>query len=79
MNNLPLPEDPAMSSRPDSPVTEPPFITRDRYEAFIAIARNRITTRQFDPSYVVPRAHYEMILEAARHAPSGANTWVTWG
>jgi len=35
--------------------------------------RSRITTRAFDPSYVVPVEHYEMILEAARHAPSGAN------
>jgi nitroreductase len=38
------------------------------------IARNRITTRQFDPEYEVPKEHYEMILEAARHAPSGANS-----
>lgn len=43
------------------------------YDEFMVIARNRITTRQFNPDYVVPRAHYEMILEAARHAPSGAN------
>jgi 5,6-dimethylbenzimidazole synthase len=35
--------------------------------------RERITTRAFDSSYVVPREHYEMILEAARHGPSGAN------
>jgi 5,6-dimethylbenzimidazole synthase len=44
-----------------------------RYESFLAVARNRLTTRQFRPDYVVPREHYEMILEAARHAPSGAN------
>lgn len=43
------------------------------YDEFMVIARNRITTRQFDPNYVVPKIHYEMILEAARHAPSGAN------
>ena len=42
-------------------------------EALLAIMRNRMTTRQFDPNYVVPREHYELILEAARHAPSGAN------
>ncbi|HVM79491.1 MAG TPA: nitroreductase family protein [Stellaceae bacterium] len=44
-----------------------------RYETFMTVARNRLTTRQFRPDYVVPREHYEMILEAARHAPSGAN------
>ena len=37
------------------------------------VVRNRITTRAFDPDCVVPREHYELILEAARHAPSGAN------
>ena len=44
-----------------------------RYETFVEIARNRITTRAFQPDYVIPRAHFELILEAARHAPSGAN------
>ncbi len=43
------------------------------YDRFMDIARNRITTRQFDPDFKVPSAHYELILEAARHAPSGAN------
>ena len=37
------------------------------------VVRNRMTTRQFDPNYTVPPEHYEWILEAARHAPSGAN------
>ena len=44
-----------------------------RYESLMDVVRNRMTTRQFDPSFVVPRNHYELILEAARHAPSGAN------
>ncbi len=44
------------------------------YQTFIEIARNRITSRQFDPDYEMPHEHYELILEAARHAPSGANT-----
>jgi nitroreductase len=44
-----------------------------RYEAFVEIARTRITTRAFQPDYVIPREHFELILEAARHAPSGAN------
>lgn len=45
----------------------------DRYNALMDAVRNRMTTRQCDPSYVVPREHYELILEAARHGPSGAN------
>ena len=44
-----------------------------RYESLMEVVRNRMTTRQFDPSYVVPREHYGLILEAARHGPSGAN------
>ena len=44
-----------------------------RYDALMDVVRNRMTSRQFDPSVPVPREHYELILEAARHAPSGAN------
>lgn len=44
-----------------------------RYEALMQVIRNRVTVRRFDPDFVVPDAHFEMILEAARHAPSGAN------
>jgi nitroreductase len=44
-----------------------------RYEAFMDVARNRLTSRQFRPDIAVPREHIEMVLEAARHAPSGAN------
>jgi 5,6-dimethylbenzimidazole synthase len=43
-----------------------------RYEALMDVARNRMTNRAFAP-WDVPREHFEMILEAARHAPSGAN------
>src|SRR4029079_6075224 len=46
---------------------------RERYDALMDVVRNRITTRSFDPSHVVPREHFELILDAARHAPSGAN------
>jgi 5,6-dimethylbenzimidazole synthase len=46
---------------------------RERYDALMDVVRNRITTRAFRPDYVVPREHFELILEAARHAPSGAN------
>ncbi len=45
----------------------------DRCQALLEVMRNRLTTRQFDPGCVVPREHYDLILEAARHAPSGAN------
>jgi len=46
---------------------------RRLYDHLMEIARNRITTRQFDPAYEMPKEHYELVLEAARHAPSGAN------
>jgi len=46
---------------------------RSRYDALMQIIRSRMTVRAFDPSCSVPREHYEMILEAARHSPSGAN------
>src|ERR1700731_1781881 len=49
------------------------FTDRTKYDALMEVVRNRLTTRAFDASYVMPKAHYEMILEAARHAPSGAN------
>jgi 5,6-dimethylbenzimidazole synthase len=44
-----------------------------RYEQLMEVVRNRVTTRAFDSSFVVPKDHYELILDAARHAPSGAN------
>jgi 5,6-dimethylbenzimidazole synthase len=43
-----------------------------RYEALMEVVRARMTNRAFAP-HEVPREHFEMILEAARHAPSGAN------
>jgi nitroreductase len=49
------------------------FGDRTKYDALMDVIRNRITTRAFDPAYVVPHEHYDLILEAARHAPSGAN------
>lgn len=44
-----------------------------RYEALMDVINSRITTREFDASMEIPRKHYEMILDAARNAPSGAN------
>jgi len=42
------------------------------YRALMEVVRNRMTNRAFAPCEI-PREHFEMILEAARHAPSGAN------
>src|SRR5260370_20305176 len=44
-----------------------------RYDSLMDVVRNRMTNREFVADYKVPRRHFEMILEAARHAPSGAN------
>jgi 5,6-dimethylbenzimidazole synthase len=44
-----------------------------RYEQLMGVVRQRLTSRQFKPEIAVPREHIEMVLEAARHAPSGAN------
>ena len=46
---------------------------RQRYDALMDVVANRITTRAFQPDYVVPREHFELIVDAARHGPSGAN------
>jgi 5,6-dimethylbenzimidazole synthase len=47
--------------------------TQARYDALIDVVRSRMTTRAFRDDVAVPREHIEMVLEAARHAPSGAN------
>ena len=46
---------------------------RERYDALMETVRNRVTVRKFDQSFRVPDEHYDLILEAARHGPSGAN------
>src|SRR5262249_7675523 len=43
-----------------------------RCQAFLEVAQTRMTNRAF-ATWNVPREHFEMVLEAARHAPSGAN------
>jgi nitroreductase len=43
------------------------------YETFIDVCRTRLTSRAFDPAQEIPREHFDLILEAARHGPSGAN------
>jgi len=44
----------------------------DRYAALMDVVRARRTVRAFAPCEI-PWAHYELILDAARLAPSGAN------
>jgi len=44
-----------------------------RYDHLMDILRDRVTTRQFDRSYDMPRAHIDSVLDAAAQAPSGAN------
>ena len=44
-----------------------------RYNALMDVIQSRMTNRAFVENYTVPREHFEMILEAARHGPSGAN------
>jgi 5,6-dimethylbenzimidazole synthase len=44
-----------------------------RYQALMDVVRRRMTSRQFRPDVPIPREHIDMVLEAARHAPSGAN------
>jgi 5,6-dimethylbenzimidazole synthase len=55
-----------------SRVVDDRFNQVNRYSALMDVVRIRMTNRAFTP-FDVPREHYEMILEAARHAPSGAN------
>jgi 5,6-dimethylbenzimidazole synthase len=50
-----------------------PLSNLAHYERLMDVVRNRMTSRQFKPDITVPREHIEMVLEAARHAPSGAN------
>ena len=57
----------------EAEVDLPDIGTRDRYDALMEVMRNRITVRKFDASFHVPEDHYDLILEAAQHAPSGAN------
>ena len=44
-----------------------------RYDTLMDVLRERVTARLFDRSYLMPRSHIEMVLDAASLAPSGAN------
>ena len=52
----------------------PEIGTRGRYDALMQVLRNRVTVRRFRGDFTVPAEHFDLIMEAARHAPSGANT-----
>jgi 5,6-dimethylbenzimidazole synthase len=47
--------------------------TLERYRALMDVVQSRLTSRAFREDIAVPREHIEMVLDAARHAPSGAN------
>ncbi len=55
-----------------APARKDEFNNVVRYQALMEVVQDRMTNRAFAP-YEVPKEHFEMILEAARHAPSGAN------
>ena len=55
-------------------VSLPPIGSKEYYNTLMEIITNRVTVRKFDSNYQIPKDHYELILEAARHAPSGANS-----
>jgi nitroreductase len=57
------------------PAARPPEAFDDvaRYQALMEVVRRRMTNRAFAP-FEVPRRHFELIVESARHAPSGANS-----
>jgi nitroreductase len=44
-----------------------------RYDNLMDVLRDRVTTRAFDQSFSMPRAHIEQVMDAAAQAPSGAN------
>lgn len=54
-------------------IDAPALGKRELYDQLMSVVRTRITTRQFEPDYEIPEEDYGLILEAARHAPSGAN------
>ena len=52
----------------------PKIGTMKKYNDLTSIIKNRITVRKFDEKFIIPDDHYNLIIEAARHAPSGANS-----
>src|SRR5690348_3381702 len=64
---------PAMVTGMAQDLTETTTVPAARYEKLIDVIRSRMTNRAFAPCDI-PLEHFKMILEAARHAPSGANS-----
>ncbi|MDJ1007555.1 MAG: nitroreductase family protein [Paracoccaceae bacterium] len=60
-------------SAAEAEVDLPPIGSTERYDALMEVIRNRVTVRKFDTNFTVPDEHFDLILEAARHGPSGAN------
>ena len=58
---------------PFSPAMRGAGLEGARYDVLLDVLRDRVTTREFDRGYRMPREHIEMVLEAASVAPSGAN------
>jgi nitroreductase len=64
-------------SAPAAPAPRPParkIIDRRRYEALIDVLQRRVTARRFSAAHFITDEDYQLILEAVRHSPSGANT-----
>jgi len=63
-----------MNSLVPIPMSRPhPHAADNTYDSLMQVLRERVTAREFDPGYKMPRAHIEMVLDAACLAPSGAN------
>jgi nitroreductase len=58
---------------PFSPALRGGTLEGARCETLLEVMRDRVTARAFDRGYRMPRAHVDMVLEAASLAPSGAN------
>jgi 5,6-dimethylbenzimidazole synthase len=61
-------------SEAEAAVDLPEIGDESRYDALMQVIRNRVTVRKFESDYIVPERHYDLIIEAARHGPSGANS-----
>ncbi len=61
-------------SAPEAPARVARISGRRRYEALIDLLQRRVTARRFSAAHFVTDEDYQLILEAVRHSPSGANT-----
>jgi nitroreductase len=62
------------AARPQVRTPNRKIVDRRRYEALLEVLQRRTTARRFSASHFVTEEDYRLILEAARLAPSGANT-----